>query len=320
MRALVISGGGSKGAFAGGVAEFLIKGCGKKYDLLIGCSAGSLLVPLLSIRETEKVKRVFTSITQKDIFNVNPFVISRKNGVPKVAINHFNTALMFLRGKKTFGESHSLRNLIAASISKNDFERIKHASAEVIVCASNISCNNVEYFSSRNTEYEDFCDWMWASANVVPFMSLLNKNGFEYADGGMGTRTPISEAIRRGATDIDAIILNPKEEMTKSVSSRNAFDVIGKLFDFMLHQVNRNDLLLGQFEGISKEVNINLYFTPRVLTENSLIFNAEEMSGWWHEGYEYALKNNPDCYCFETTHGKSLLKEAQEMFRKNHMM
>ena len=42
MKALVISGGGSKGAFAGGVAQYLIKDCQKKYDIFIGTSAGWL--------------------------------------------------------------------------------------------------------------------------------------------------------------------------------------------------------------------------------------------------------------------------------------
>jgi predicted patatin/cPLA2 family phospholipase len=320
MRALVISGGGSKGAFAGGIAEFLIKSCSKKYDLIIGCSAGSLLAPLLSIREIEKAKHAFTSITQRDIFSVNPFQIRKNDGIHKVSINHFNTAFMFLRGKKTFGESNNLRNLIERTLTKGDFERIKTASAEVLVCASNLSCNNIEYFSSRATEYEDFCDWMWASANVVPFMSLLNKNGFEYADGGFGSRIPISEAINRGASDIDAIILSPKEDMVKNVPSRNAFDVLTRAFDFTLNRISKHDLLISQLEGINKEVNINFYFTPRVLTENSLIFEPEEMSAWWQEGYDYAKNNNPDCYCFEPSNGKSLLKEAQERFQKNHMM
>ena len=44
MRALVISGGGSKGAFAGGVAEYLIKEKGHKYDLFIGTSTSRLEV------------------------------------------------------------------------------------------------------------------------------------------------------------------------------------------------------------------------------------------------------------------------------------
>jgi hypothetical protein len=40
VKALVLSGGGSKGAFAGGVVEFLLKECGEHYDILVGSSTG----------------------------------------------------------------------------------------------------------------------------------------------------------------------------------------------------------------------------------------------------------------------------------------
>ena len=49
MRALVISGGGSKGAFAGGVAQFLMQEKGCEYDMFLGTSTGSLLVPHLAV-------------------------------------------------------------------------------------------------------------------------------------------------------------------------------------------------------------------------------------------------------------------------------
>ncbi|MDG2443864.1 MAG: patatin-like phospholipase family protein, partial [Flavobacteriaceae bacterium] len=39
-KALVISGGGSKGAFAGGVAEYLLKEKKKTYDIFLGTSTG----------------------------------------------------------------------------------------------------------------------------------------------------------------------------------------------------------------------------------------------------------------------------------------
>jgi len=80
MRALVISGGGSKGAFAGGIAEFLLNDCGHKYDMFLGTSAGSLLIPLLSIGEIDKLKQIYTSVTQNDIFSINPFIIKKKGG------------------------------------------------------------------------------------------------------------------------------------------------------------------------------------------------------------------------------------------------
>ena len=58
MKALVISGGGSKGAFAGGIAEHLINDCGNSYDFLVGSSAGSLLLPHVALGNIEKIKKI----------------------------------------------------------------------------------------------------------------------------------------------------------------------------------------------------------------------------------------------------------------------
>jgi NTE family protein len=57
MKALVISGGGSKGAFAGGVAEFLICERKNQYDIFIGTSTGSLLVSHLALQNVSKSKK-----------------------------------------------------------------------------------------------------------------------------------------------------------------------------------------------------------------------------------------------------------------------
>ena len=56
MRALVISGGGSKGAFGGGVAQYLIEELGHNYDLFIGTSTGSLLISHLALNKIDKIK------------------------------------------------------------------------------------------------------------------------------------------------------------------------------------------------------------------------------------------------------------------------
>ena len=125
MKALVISGGGSKGAFAGGLAEYLVSVCKLDYKIFIGSSTGSLLVPLLSIGAISKLKKVFTSVTQEDIFNNCPFLLKKVNGIYKTRINHRDILKMFLNGKKTFGESENLRKLIFETITKSDFEKIR---------------------------------------------------------------------------------------------------------------------------------------------------------------------------------------------------
>ena len=76
MKALAISGGGSKGAFAGGVAEYLIQVQHKKYDLFLGSSTGSLLISHLALKKIDKIKRLFTRVKQQDIFDNCPFTIS----------------------------------------------------------------------------------------------------------------------------------------------------------------------------------------------------------------------------------------------------
>ena len=112
MDALVISGGGSKGAFAGGVSEYLLKIAQKDYQLFVGTSTSSLLVPFLAIGDIERIKKIYTTIKQEDIFTVCPFKIKNKKGVVKTKMNHFGIIKQFVKGNKTLGDSTNLRILI----------------------------------------------------------------------------------------------------------------------------------------------------------------------------------------------------------------
>ena len=288
MRALVISGGGSKGAFAGGVAEYLINECKYHYDILVGTSTGSLLVPLLAIEEIEKLKSVYTNVCQKDIFSINPFTISKKNGETTVGINHFNIVLQFLLGRKTFGNSSNLRNLIPKIFCREDYEKVKALGKKVVVTVANLSTDNIEYKYLRDVTYDDFCDWMWISTNFVPFMSLAIKNGYEYADGGFGDFVPIQEAVNIGAKEIDVIVLNPRIPQIKKIHSTNAFNLLMSSFDFMLHQIGKDDMIIGMLESRYSNVKVNFYHTPRKLTEISFVFEPAIMKSWWKEGYDFA--------------------------------
>ena len=292
MRALVISGGGSKGAFAGGVAEYLIKDCNRKYDLFIGSSTGSLLIPLLSIGEIEKLKNAFTSVQQSDVFSSSPFIIKQTPKGFKTKINHWGIIKMFLQGSKTFGTSDSLRAKIKSTFTEIDFEKINKSSTEVLITVSNLSKKTVEYKSPKDCSYNDFCDWIWASANVVPFMSLMNKNGFDYADGGMGDVVPIYQAIQQGALEIDAIVLRTGKPIPDDsiVPIHHALDLTSRVFDFMLTQIMTDDMTLGLLEGANKHVKINIYRPEEELTTNSLIFNPEVMKHWWKLGFDKAAK------------------------------
>ncbi len=293
MRALVISGGGSKGAFGGGVAQYLIEELGHQYDLFVGTSTGSLLIPHLALNHIEKIKSVYTSVTQASIFSNQPFNVKQDRwGGKEIGINHFNVLRNFLRRSKTFGESHNLRKLINRSFTEADFLALKSSGREVVVTVSNLSLDQVEYKSIKECSYEDFCDWIWISCNYVPFMSLVQKEGCEYADGGFGSLVPIEEAINRGATEVDVIILETEVTYYNRLPSKNVFSLITNLYAFMTDRIEKQNIRIGKYVANNNDAILNLYYTPTVLTTNSLVFDKEEMEKWWESGYRYAkLKN-----------------------------
>ncbi len=300
MKALVISGGGSKGAFAGGVAEYLIKEKHKSYDLFIGTSTGSLLISHLALGKTDELKKLYTNVNQRSIFNNNPFIIKKVHGEKVVTINHIHVLWNFIRKRKTFGESKNLRKLIRKHFSKQDFEELKANNKEVVVTVSNLTESTIEYKSASDCSYIDFCDWIWASCNYVPFMSLFEKNNCQYADGGFGSLVPIREAIDRGATEIDVIILDTEVSHYNNLPIKNPFSLISTLFEFVLGNVEKHNVTIGKLAAKNNDVKLNLYYTPTVLTMNSLIFDKEKMTLWWKEGYAYA----EEVYAKQTSHIK----------------
>lgn len=299
MRALVISGGGSKGAFAGGVAQYLMQELNHNYDLFLGTSTGSLLISHLALQKIQKIKEVYTSVDQDSIFSNCPFVIQKKYGVANIGINHWNVLKNFYKGSRTFGESHNLLKLIKNTITPEEFEILKYGKKDIVVTVSNLSLNSVEYKSIKDFEYEDFCEWIWISCNYTPFMSLVRKGGCEYADGGLGSMVPIEEAIMRGATEVDAIILHTEVTHFNRMPSKNAFSLLTSMFAFMLDRIERQNIRIGKFVANNNNAIINFYYTPTVLTTNSLIFDKEKMTSWWEKGYEFARTKNVELSAFE---------------------
>ena len=287
-KALVISGGGSKGAFAGGVAQYLMKKEHKDYDIFIGTSTGSLMVSHLALGKLDELKDLYTNVNQKTIFSNNPFKIKKVAGEKVVSIRHLNTFWNFLNGRKTFGESKNLRTLIKKKITKEIYHEIRNNNKEVVVTVSNLTANQIEYKSINDCTYDDFCDWIWGSCNYVPFMSLLEKNNCQYADGGFGSLVPIREAILRGATEIDAIILETEVTQFNKLPATNPFSLLFDVFDFMLAHVERHNITIGKLAATNKGIKLNLYYTPTVLTTNSLVFDQTLMRKWWKSGYKYA--------------------------------
>ena len=119
-------------------------------------------------------------------------------------------------------------------------------------------------------------------------MSLVKKDGFEYADGGISNVVPIHEAIDRGATEIDVIVLETEHNVGEKIVGKNPFSLTIDLFGTIIDQVEKKDIIIGRLAAASNNVKLNFYYTPTKLTDNPLVFNKKIMLDWWKQGYEYA--------------------------------
>jgi len=110
-RALCISGGGCMGAWGGGLLQYLIEEKSYDWDMYFGTSTGSLLITLTALQEMDKLKEKYTSVTNKDIFSVNPFTKKGK-------INYFNLIWRTIRKKNSLGEANGLKKIIREMFTK----------------------------------------------------------------------------------------------------------------------------------------------------------------------------------------------------------
>jgi NTE family protein len=283
-KALVLSGGGAKGAWSGGVIEYLVKEQNRSWDLVIGTSTGSLLSPLSAIGEIDRLKEAYTTVDNKSIFNIEPF---NKKG--KVRL--LNALWRVLTKKTSLGQANNLKKKIKEIISEEDYNRIRKEGKEVVAVTSNMTKFKSELKSTKTETYDSFCEWLLCSSSVPLLFEVQNNDGCEYLDGGVLNTTPLQDAIDLGATEIDVIILSA--EVTKDYPQmENMFDVVMRTIDFMNKEINKDDIMLGQLAGKEMEVKINIYRTPVALTKNSIIFNKEQMLQWWAMGYEFARSHH----------------------------
>jgi NTE family protein len=69
----------------------------------------------------------------------------------------------------------------------------------------------------------------------------------------------------------------------------------------MNRQNSNKDVIIAKLVGLKQKININFYYVPTHLTDNPLIFDPEQMSQWWKDGYEFAKTKIPENICQNPT-------------------
>ena len=242
-RALVVSGGGSKGAFAVGVISYLAEQFPQMgFDIFVGTSTGALVVPLVACNELPLLQQLYTTVTTNDI------------------ITKGNIADRILHNDALF-DAQPLANLVKQYINDARCQQLFASPKELYIVTTCLqTCGTVvwstdpppqpaNYDVVQLTQPKQLRRAILASANQPVFMSpievLEGANPVrQYVDGGVREYLGVQVAIDAGADEIFAIALAPPQREIVNTRYTKAFSILERTVDIFSQDVGWNDIKL----------------------------------------------------------------------------
>lgn len=284
-NALIISGGGTRASWGAGFAKGLAES-GKEYEIIGGTSAGALIMSSVALNQFEELETLFNTITNDDVYNVNPI---KSNGKIKTLKSFWRTIF----GYSSIGESKNLRKLIEKIFTKKDYQELIELQKEIFCVVTNLNNSEASIKTNKNTTYTDLLDWIWASASVPVLMAPVEKDSQIWADGGLIDNVPIDEAIIEGSKHIDIIALFA-EEPAKWEYSNKLHDIVGRTSKIVISSTFRDNIIIGQLMSQLEEGTVlNIHYMSREdadFLSNLYSFDNTFLSEGFQRGYE-AFKN-----------------------------
>lgn len=267
MRALVLSGGGSLGAFQVGAIKRLVE-LGKEYDMYYGTSVGAINAAGLAMYDNladgnKLLEDLWTNIKTSNV---------KKHWVLSFLMSWWKGGLY---------NSAPLRKFLFKHL---DVVAVRGSGKKLGLCAVNLDTRESEIFTEESYY---IIEATIASAITPMFLDPIEINGHLYIDGGVRQVAPIEEAIKAGATSVDVIMTDPLHRGTGKVNRR--IDEIGAaIISIMSHEIANNDITnaIGKYP----KTPITVMRPAEALGGETLDFSKENVLRHMNLGYGVAKK------------------------------
>ena len=233
-RALVISGGGSKGAYAVGVAQVLMREFDLEFDIVVGTSTGGLVAPFVAAAQLDYAESFYTSVTTRDIYQYRR-----------------TSAMLRSSSLATFRPLYLRLKEVADQIGGT----VLSASTQTVLTATRLQdCQSVFFHTGsapRNTgqlhfhrmkDTETLALAMLASASIPILAPPVPIEGQQYVDGGVIEKTPVTVPVTIGVDEVWVILLSPQVRVESSKQFNTLTSVFGRTIDALTGDVAAHDL------------------------------------------------------------------------------
>lgn len=289
--ALVLGGGGARGAYQIGVWQAL-KEVGIPIQIITGTSVGALNGALIVQDDFERAKEMWEKIETRQILSF-PMKDKTQNTLPELLgqMASFTIAAIQSRGVST----QPLQQLLDDTFSQ---AKLEQATQQFYLVTTELPGVIERVIHFNRCEDAQWKQWLLASASFFPAMAAAQIEGKYYVDGGYRNNIPVDVAITNGATE--CIIVDVKGPgLTKHTVLPEGQSCISLKTPWSLGTV-----LL--FDGARSIVNIKLGYLEMMKA-------LEKYSGYWYT-FDEPLSG---IYAFQRQFFQHLKKNYQLSLWKN---
>ena len=239
--ALVLSGGGAKGAYEAGVAAVFVER-GVPIRLVAGSSAGALNAAMIADGRVARLEALWRGLTRNRVYSLRPSVLFAG------LLPGWLTLLTLDRAGSLF-DPDPLRELIDASV---DLDRIRASPVRLLVVTTDLARREQRLFDNRTLTREA----LMAAAAVPGAFPAVEVDGALLVDGGLTGRAPVLEALAAEAGVERAVVVMsyaPDERGNPPTTMRRAVE---EAFEMgMIHQIQR-DVELARLKFPAVELHV----------------------------------------------------------------
>lgn len=281
-RALVLPGGGGRGAYQVGVIKALSE-VGIEFEMAFGTSIGALNACMMAQEQIGRLEDLWCSIKPWNIFKLP--------GASQVGRMMFGRKLGLL-------DTSPMETLLRREIS---LQRLKESDTEVGFFTTDLCSLETRLITvdSINSSDELIDALMATSAVPIAFPPRQIQGHGLWVDGGLVRNTPMRAAMDRGAEEIFMVLLHPE---TVSVCPSHMWGVLARCLDVVLDASARKELELAQLynrliaegseeaEGM-RAIQIEV-FQPRTPVDITLLeIDPDRSRRMIRQGYEDAMSH-----------------------------
>lgn len=281
MRALVLSGGGSKGSFQVGALKYILGELKVSYDVFCGISVGALNSAFLSqFKDGEE---------QKSVEELNK--LWERVDTPKIYKRWFPFGIFHGLWLSSLKNSRPLLNWIESEL---DLNKVRSSGKICQVGAVSLTTGEYRLFDQN---YIEFHKAVAASSSFPGYLIPIEMEGQLWSDGGIKEITPLQAAIDLGADEIDIIITSPKADTSLFDKNPNAINVLKRTLDLMSDEIITNDidkallynkLVQANLAPDKRYLKINIIRPEKNLIDDSLDFSPPKLKEMMDIGYSMA--------------------------------